>query len=116
MPATSATGSAIRVTEVRSVSRVCRSSIVASWTPSACAVTRYGPPTRNPVTLNAPLALVVVDSAVPDGRCTIDTRPSGIGNPFAPSRKPDRLLVVSCALAGRHASMTTTAACSNATK
>ena len=88
---------------------------VASCMPSACAVTRYGPPTRSPVALNAPLALVVVDSVVPDGMCTIETRAPGIGWPFAPTTKPDRLLVVSCATATGHARIATMAAFIDAT-
>src|SRR5688572_7059424 len=67
--------------------------------PSACAVTRYGPPTRSPVAVNTPLALVVVVSDVPVGRCTIATLTPAIGSPSAPTTKPARLLVVSCATA-----------------
>src|SRR5688572_10726804 len=81
--------------------------MAASCMPSACAVTRYGPPTRSPVAVNAPLALVVVASDVPVGRCTIETLAPGIGWPSAPTTKPARLLVVSCATATGPARTTT---------
>ena len=41
--------------------------------PSAWAVTRYGPPTRNPVAENWPDEFVVTFAVVPDGTCTIVT-------------------------------------------
>src|SRR5688572_5636460 len=109
-PASWAIGCATSVTEVRSASCVNRSSMAASCMPSACAVTRYGPPTRSPVAVNAPLALVVVASDVPVGRCTIETLAPGIGWPSAPTTKPARLLVVSCAAATGPARIATTPA------
>ena len=70
-PASVAIGWATSVTEVRCASCVYSSSTIASCMPSACAVTRYGPPTRKPVAENWPLSLVVAVLVVPEGTWTI---------------------------------------------